>query len=144
MTNHSALVTPTPDVPDPTATNTPAPTNTGVPLEGAPSSAGNAATATPAAAETTATPEGTAVAEITEPETLNSLPVAHIFMGDLFIGTLDKLPGRSITLTPENDRRYLHFAPDGRMLVFTDVTGTQIRVMDAGTGLSPRRIADLW
>lgn len=139
-TNHAALVTPTPDVPDPTATNTPAPTTTGVPLDGAPATNGAAATPAP---DATGTLDGTAVAaaEPVEPGVLPALPVAHIFLGDLFLGTLDELPGRSVTLTPEDDRRYLHFAPDGQKLVFTDATNAAIRVMDAQNGLSARKVA---
>lgn len=121
----------------PTAPVTPAPTTTGVPLEGTPLPAASAPIATPG-------PGGTAVADAAapvEPETLAALPIAHIFLGDLFLGTLDNLPGRSVTMTPDQDRRYLHFAPNGRMLAYVDAAAGDVRVMDAVEGLSPRKVA---
>lgn len=150
----------------PTATaapvTTPAPTNTAVPLDGAPPAEVTATATlpepsgvivtpdtagTPADSDApAATPAPTAVAEAgaaaAQPGVLAALPLAHLFMGDLFVGTLDNLPGRSVTMVPDETRRFLEFAPNGRTLAFTNTTSGQLRVLDAATGRSPRKLAE--
>jgi hypothetical protein len=73
--------------------------------------------------------------------TLNALPVAHLFVGDVFMGTLNDLPGRSVTTVPTFERRYLGFSPDGLYLSYIDVTNGELRVMNTVDGVSPRKIA---
>lgn len=115
-----ATASPTPTAtPEPTATMTPTPTP-----------------------EPTATPAAVAAADVPgDAVVLNPLPVAHMFLGDLFIGTLDNLPGRSVTVVPTFERRYLTFAPNGQLLAFLNVTNAELRVLDASTDQSPRRVA---
>ncbi|HML23660.1 MAG TPA: hypothetical protein PKD09_18535 [Aggregatilinea sp.] len=74
-------------------------------------------------------------------EQMPALPMAHLFLGDVFLGALNDIPGRSITSVPTQDRRYLDFSPDGLTLSFVDVTAGQLRVLDAAQGVSPRKIA---
>ncbi len=140
---------------------TPAPTNTGVPIAGAPDAARATATVTPTPATPagavitpdgpqgptpTDTPEATAIAEAVPDERAAALPpalpVAHLFLGDVFVGTLDNLPGRSITILPLHERRFLQFAPDGRTLAYINATTGQLRVLNAATGRSPRKLAE--
>ncbi len=68
--------------------------------------------------------------------------MAHLFMGDLFITTLDDLPGRSATVVPTIERRYVSFSPDGLSISFVEADTGQLRVMDAAEGLSPRKVAE--
>jgi hypothetical protein len=70
------------------------------------------------------------------------LPMAHLFVGDLFVSTLNDLPGRSVTVVPTVERRYLTFSPDGLFISFLETDTGQLRVMDAATGLSARKIAE--
>jgi hypothetical protein len=72
---------------------------------------------------------------------LTALPVAHLFVGDVFMGTLNDLPGRSVTTVPIFERRYLGFSPDGLYLSYIDVTNGELRVMNAVDGVSPRKVA---
>lgn len=97
-------------------------------------------TATPSP-EPSATPAAVADAGDIEAPALNPLPVAHLFLGDLFIGTLDNLPGRSVTVVPTFERRFLTFAPNGRLLAFINATNTELRVVDASVDQTPRRLA---
>ncbi len=78
--------------------------------------------------------------ETAAPE-MPALPMAHLFLGDVFLGALNDIPGRSITSIPTQERRYLDFSPDGLTLSFVDVTTGQLRVLDATQGVSPRKIA---
>jgi hypothetical protein len=70
------------------------------------------------------------------------LPMAHLFVGDLFVSTLDDLPGRSVTVVPTVERRYLSFSPDGLYISYVETDTGQLRVMDAAAGLSPRKVAE--
>ena len=70
------------------------------------------------------------------------LPMAHLFVGDLFVSTLNDLPGRSATVVPTIERRYLTFSPDGLFISFIEVDSGQLRVLDAAAGLSPRKVAE--
>mgnify|MGYP005837517751 CR=1 FL=1 len=72
---------------------------------------------------------------------LAGLPMAHVFVGDIFIGTLNAIPGRSVTTVPTWERRFLAFSPDGLLLAFVDVTNAELRVIDTAAGRSPRRVA---
>jgi hypothetical protein len=72
---------------------------------------------------------------------LTALPVVHLFVGDVFLGTLSDLPGRSVTTVPTFERRYLGYSPDGLYLSYIDVTNGELRVMNTVDGVSPRRIA---
>jgi hypothetical protein len=72
---------------------------------------------------------------------LAPLPMAHVFVGDVFTGPLNAIPGRSVTTVPTLERRYLSFSPDGLYLAFLNATTRQIRTLDAAEGLSPRTIA---
>jgi len=73
---------------------------------------------------------------------LPALPLAHIFLGDVFLGALNDIPGRSITVVPTAERRYLNFAPDGLHLSFIDATDGELRVLDVAGGQSTRKIAE--
>lgn len=87
---------------------------------------------------------GTAVAPdgSVEMAALPPLPLAHMFMQDVFLATLNDIPGRSITANPQVERRYLAFSPDGLYVSYLDATDGRLRVLDAAEGLSPRRLAD--
>lgn len=124
-------------------TPTPAPTLTPVPLAGAPAQTPSAPVQNPPAPS----PTPAALADLpTAPAVpvgvVPPLPIAHVFLGDVFVGTLDRLPGHAVTTVPTNTRRYLGFGPDGRTLAFIDATAGQLRVLDIAAGLSPRRLAD--
>jgi len=100
------------------------------------------ATAAPdTASDSSTTLETPGAAEVV-PLELAALPMAHLFVGDVFIGTLNAIPGRSITSVPTLERRYLTFSPDGLFLAFTDVTDAQIRALNAAQGLSARLVAE--
>ena len=73
---------------------------------------------------------------------LAPLPMAQIFVGVVFLGALNDLPGRSVTVAPNWERRHLGFSPDGLYLSFVDVTNSQLRVMDAANGRSPKMVAE--
>jgi hypothetical protein len=79
------------------------------------------ATPAPTGSEET-TPTGTAVSETggSEPAAEAGpvpdrppLPMVHLFVGDLFVATLNDMPGRSATVVPTIERRYLAFSPNG-------------------------------
>ncbi len=114
---------------------TPAPAPSASPAEdGAP-----AATVQPLPPTFTPAPTAVAVADVpTEPP---SLPLATLFVGDVFVGTLDAIPGRSITAVPQFERRYLRFGPDGRTLAYINTDTQQLRVVDAVEGRSAKRVA---
>jgi hypothetical protein len=97
------------------------------------------ADATPAA---TGEPAADSTATTTAPAELPGLPLAHVFVGDIFIGALNDIPGRSVTSVPTDARRALTFSPDGLLLAFSDVTNGQIRVLDAAESKSPRTVAE--
>jgi hypothetical protein len=92
-------------------------------------------------ADTTET-GGETTGEAEPPPDRAPLPMAHLFVGDLFVSTLDDLPGRSVTVVPTAERRYLAFSPDGLFISFVEADTGQLRVMDAVTGLSPRKVAE--
>lgn len=95
----------------------------------------------------TATPtsptDGTPAPTLTEtaPTPLPALPLAHVFVGDVFLGALNDIPGRSITTIPTDQRYYLTFSPDGLRLAYIDATHAQLRLLDVGSK-SPRLIAE--
>ena len=98
--------------------------------------AGSTTTAADSTGDTSAaTPDAT----LTAP--LAPLPMGHLFVGDVFVGALNDLPGRSVTITPDFVRRYLAFSPDGLRLSYIDATNAELRVLDAAEGLSPHRVA---
>ncbi len=104
-----------------------------------PASAPSSAPAPTQPAAPTAAPTAVAAADVpTEPP---PLPLATLFVGDVFVGTLDALPGRSITAVPQLERRYLRFGPDGRTLAYINTDTQQLRVIDAVEGQSARRVA---
>jgi len=70
-----------------------------------------------------------------------ALPLALRFAGDVFLGALNDVPGRSLTSVPTFDRRYLSFAPNGLLLAYVDASNGELRAMDTAAGLSPRRVA---
>ncbi len=70
-----------------------------------------------------------------------ALPLALRFAGDVFLGTLNDVPGRGLTTVPTFDRRYVSFAPDGLLLSYVDASNSELRTMDTAAGLSPRRVA---
>ncbi len=76
------------------------------------------------------------------PADLPALPLAHVFVGDVFLGTLNDVPGRTVTSVPTFERRYLAFSPDGLYLSFIDVTNAQLNVLNTVEGRSPRRVAE--
>lgn len=90
---------------------------------------------------TPAQPAGDTASGEAAPAAMPALPMAHLFLGDVFLGALNDIPGRSITSVPTQERRYLDFSPDGLTLSFVDVTAGQLRVLDATQGVSPRKIA---
>ncbi len=99
----------------------------------------SAPTAQPLPPTFTPAPTAVAAAEVaTEPP---PLPLATLFVGDVFVGTLDAIPGRSITAVPQFERRYLHFGPDGRTLAYINTSTQQLRVIDAAEGRSAKRVA---
>ncbi len=70
-----------------------------------------------------------------------ALPLALHFVGDVFLGALNDVPGRGLTSVPTFDRRYISFAPNGLLLAYVDASNGELRAMDATAGLSPRRVA---
>jgi len=88
-----------------------------------------------AAAPAESSADGTALAE------RPALPLALRFAGDVFLGALNDVPGRSLTTVPTFDRRYISFAPNGLLLAYVDASNGELRTMDTAAGLSPRRVA---
>jgi hypothetical protein len=70
------------------------------------------------------------------------LPMAHLFVGDVFLAALNDLPGRGVTVVPTIERRFLAFSPNGLSVSFVEVASGQLRVIDAAGGLSARKIAE--
>lgn len=103
----------------------------------APAGSTPAASAAPSGTETA--DGGTPVAESIAPP---PLPVSHLFAGDVFVGTLDDLPGRGVTNLPADQRRYLAFSPDGLYISFVDTTTGELRVLNAAESLSARKLAE--
>ncbi len=89
-----------------------------------------------------ATPEGTPVVDASAPLELAPIPLVHMFVGDVFLGTLNNVPGRSVTNLPTDDQRYLGFSPDGLYVSFINVSTGQLRALNAAEGLSARKLAD--
>ncbi|MBN1565769.1 MAG: PD40 domain-containing protein, partial [Anaerolineae bacterium] len=89
-----------------------------------------------------ATDAGTPVAAADVPLELAALPFAHMFVGDVFLGELNRLPGRSVTSIPTDDRRYLTFSPDGLFISYINMDTAQLRALNVVEGLSPRKLAD--
>jgi len=96
----------------------------------------------PSGGEPAGDSDGEQAAEAAGPVELAGLPMAHVFVGDIFIGALNTIPGRSVTTVPTWQRRFLTFAPDGLRLAFVDVTNAELRVIDTAEGRSPRRVAE--
>jgi hypothetical protein len=99
-----------------------------------------AAAATDPAAPADADVDAPAEEEVPGPGALPALPLAHVFVGDVFVGALNDIPGRGVTITPATERRYLSFSPDGLFIAYINTTEAQLRVMNAAAGRSPRRI----
>lgn len=72
---------------------------------------------------------------------LPPFPLAHVFLGDVFLGTLNNIPGRSVTNTPDAAHRFVTFAPDGLALAFIDGATAQLRMLPV-ENVSPRTLAD--
>jgi hypothetical protein len=72
---------------------------------------------------------------------LTPLPLAHLFAGDVFVGTLADLPGRAVTSVSTFQRRFLTYSPDGLQLSYLDTTNGEVRSLDVNTGVSPRKLA---
>ena len=86
--------------------------------------------------------ESSSGAQPIDPGTLAGLPLAHVFAGDVFIGALNNIPGRSVTTVPDTAQRYLTFSPDGLQVAFINQTTGQLRAVDVAAGLSARKMAD--
>ncbi|NDJ76453.1 MAG: hypothetical protein GYB65_09355 [Chloroflexi bacterium] len=72
---------------------------------------------------------------------LNPLPLAYIFVGDLFFGPLNSVPGTSFTNVPSATRRFLSFSPDGLFLALNNTTTGQLRGLNVVENRSPRTLA---
>lgn len=112
---------------------------------------------TPGAEQITLTPEivggATVTPEVTPDATagtgtpvalapLAPLPMTHLFVGDVFVGALNDIPGRGVTTVPTQERRYLGFSPDGLSITFIDLTSAQLRGFNAAEGKSARKLAE--
>jgi len=51
---------------------------------------------------------------------LGSVPLAHIFIGDVYIGALNDLPGFGVTADPSHTRQHLRPARDGLQLAYIE------------------------
>ncbi|MBN1201674.1 MAG: hypothetical protein JXJ20_07460 [Anaerolineae bacterium] len=119
----------------PVVENTPVGVPTVAPAEAAVSTP--APTAVAAAEGETLPTEGAPL-----PAQLGDLRLAHLFVGDVFMGMVNDIPGRSITTVPTQERRSLVFSPDGWYLAFIDVTAAQLRALNVIEDLSPRKLAE--
>ena len=72
---------------------------------------------------------------------LPPFPLAHLFLEDVFLGTLNSVPGRSVTNAPDADHRFLTFSPDGLALAFLDAASGQLRMLPV-ENVSPRLVAE--
>lgn len=72
---------------------------------------------------------------------LPPFPLAHLFVDDVFLGTLNSVPGRSVTNAPDADHRFLTFAPDGLALAFIDAATAHLRMLPV-ENVSPRLVAE--
>jgi hypothetical protein len=70
--------------------------------------------------------------------------VAHVFAGNIFVGTLTDLPGLPITTDAGSDRLYRNVAvsPLGNHLVFVDPVNAVLFVAATAGGETPRRLAE--
>lgn len=92
------------------------------------------------AAEASEQPESDAPPPF-DPAALPPLPLAHVFVGDVFLGALNDIPGRSVTNAPAVEHRFVTFAPSGLALAFIDADTTQLRMLPVAN-ISPRTLAD--
>jgi|GEM_PF-5318966 len=107
----------------------------------APNAPANASTPEPPAPTATATlpptvptaPEAAAI-DITQ------LPFAHIFVGDLFIGRLNNLPGQAYTFDQAAGRQHLVASSDGQQLAF--VQQGILYTINAVNPISPNALTD--
>ena len=129
--------------PEPTQPPTQPPAQPATPAE--PGANGSIDSTPPAPTEgdpATETSTPASVADAGAPPELAALPLAHLFVGDVFLGELNHIPGRSVTSLPANDRRYLAFSPNGLYLSYINTDTHQLRAMNVVGGLSPRKLAD--
>ena len=77
-----------------------------------------------------------------DPSELPPLPLAHMFLNDVFLGALNDIPGRSVTRVPTFERRHLSFSPNGLFIAYTNISNAQLRAMNVVEGLSARKLAD--
>ena len=91
---------------------------------------------------TAPTVDNSAASVESAPAPIPPLPMAHLFVGDVFTGTLDNMPGHSVTAIPTLVRRYLTFSPDGLYLAFMDTTGTQIRSLNVNEQRNSRPVTE--
>lgn len=72
---------------------------------------------------------------------LPPFPLAHLFLGDVFLGALNSVPGRSVTNALDADLRFITFAPNGLALAFIDAASGQLRMLPV-ENITPRLIAE--
>ncbi len=90
-----------------------------------------------------------AVEETVPPsQALENYPLAHLFVGDIYIGTYNQLPGEGLTVGGNRARRSLRFSDDGLYLAYVEedpntaserleLAGTTIRRTRVGEPLAP-------
>ena len=71
---------------------------------------------------------------------LPPFPLAQIFLGDVFLGALNNIPGRSVTNSPDAAHRFVTFSPDGLAIAFIDAAAYQLRMLPV-ENISPRTLA---
>lgn len=112
---------------------------------------GMAAASDQAAAPDSAPPESADAAAPNEPgepaapapvnlAALPPFPLAQVFVGDVFLGALNNIPGRSVTNTPDAAHRFVTFSPDGLAIAFIDAATSQLRMLPV-ENISPRTLA---
>jgi hypothetical protein len=98
----------------------------------------------PSTVNTVSSAASGAAGRITLPTVSPLALVAHIFAGNVYVGTLVDWPGTPITLggTPERSFRHVATSPLGEQVAYVDVDGgLWVAHTQAGTGTAPARLA---
>lgn len=77
-------------------------------------------------------------------QALENYPLAHLFVGDIYIGTYNQLPGEGLTAGGNRYRRSLRFSTDGVYLAYVEVepSDSTDRLEIAGTTIRRTRIGE--
>lgn len=92
-----------------------------------------------------ATPVATEVAAIPEPPAppnvdISNIPLIIEFVGDVYVGRLDQIPGIGITLDGAGTRQYFRPAPNGGNLAYVD--GDSLQIISLTTLTERRELAE--